>query len=140
MLQELGLDCSLNAADNDGVQCFIIKDGRPDQYLFDPNLEVDKIFTSFEYKEDTSEEPVPDIATGATAATAVKKDVRAPSQKEQIRVIQYKGIQYLLHFKKGSGNLIYHLYDRDDTTFEKPLGEIGIDPVTQQLTRKPTIY
>jgi hypothetical protein len=49
-MKESAVDCELNAGENDGIQCFRVE-GHATQYLFDPNLEVDKIITSIELKE-----------------------------------------------------------------------------------------
>jgi hypothetical protein len=107
IMKESAVDCSMNAADNNGVQCFIV-DGRPDRYIFDPNLQVDKIITSMEFKPQ-----------------AVSKE-----KKVEIKVFKYKGINYLSYPKPNTGNLLYYFYDEKDIKFTKPLFEIEINPAT----------
>jgi hypothetical protein len=128
MLKETAVDCGLNAADNGPVSCFMV-DGRPDQYLFDPNLEVDKILTSIELKEvktEREETQAPEKVIGKElgAKSAPKAEV------EQVTVIKYKGVQYLLRTKKGSGGLTFEMFGMADDQFKTPLGEISINPGT----------
>jgi hypothetical protein len=52
------------------------------------------------------------------------------ADKEQVPVIKYKGVEYFLNPKKGSGNLVFELFSKTDDTFKRPLGEIGINPGT----------
>jgi hypothetical protein len=128
MLKETAVDCGLNAADNGPVSCFMV-DGRPDQYLFDPNLEVDKILTSIELKEvktEREETQAPEKALGKElgAKSTPKAEV------EQVTVIKYKGVQYLLRTKRGSGGLTFEMFGMADDQFKTPLGEISINPGT----------
>jgi hypothetical protein len=130
LMKETSMDCGLNAADNDGVSCFIV-DGKPDQYIFDPDLEVDKIVTAIEFKE--VKEAKKDLAEPVSAV--LKELGMAPppvtkADKEQVPVIKYKGVEYFLNPKKGSGNLVFELFSKTDDTFKRPLGEIGINPGT----------
>ena len=122
LMKETAMDCGLNAADNDGVQCFVV-DGKPDQYLFDPNLQVDKILTSIEIKE-VKEAPEGAIAKELGSRAAPK------AQVEQITVMKWKGTEYLLGPKKGSGGLVFELFEMVDDKLTKPLGEISINPGT----------
>ena len=122
LMKETAMDCGLNAADNDGVQCFVV-DGKPDQYLFDPNLQVDKILTSIEIKE-VKEAPEGAIAKELGSRAAPK------AQVEQITVMKWKGKEYLLGPKKGSGGLVFELFEMVDDKLTKPLGEISINPGT----------
>lgn len=128
MLKETAVDCGLNAADNGPVSCFMV-DGRPDQYLFDPNLEVDKILTSIELKEvkterEETQAPEKTIGKELGAKSAPKAEV------EQVTVIKYKGVQYLLRTKRGSGGLIFDMFAMTDDQFKTALGEISINPGT----------
>jgi hypothetical protein len=130
LLKETAMDCGLNAADNGAVSCFVV-DGKPDQYLFDPNLQLDKILTAIEIKEvktATTEMASPEAAIakelGSKAPTTSKVEV------EQVTVIKYKGIEYLLKSKKGSGGLTFEMFAMSDDTFRSPLGEIDINPGT----------
>lgn len=129
LMKETAMDCGLNAADNGAVSCFVV-DGKPDQYLFDPNLQVDKILTSIEVKE---------VKTARTDLTtpesAIAKELGAPytppkADIEQVTVIKYKGVEYLLRTKKGSGGLTFEMFATTDDRFTKVLGEISINPGT----------
>jgi len=126
LMKETAVDCDLNASDNDGVQCFNLL-GRPDQYMFDPNLKVDRQITSTEFVEEER----------------VKEDIRNPIEevKEQIgeparpRVdtqeytkIKFKGAEYIL--KPKSDGLTFEMYDSMDTRFRKLLGTISLNPAT----------
>ena len=128
LMKETSVDCGLNAGDNGAVSCFVV-DGKPDQYLFDPNLQVDKILTSIEIKE-VKEVKGDLIAPGE--ATLKQLGERAPikADVEQVTVIKYKGVEYLLRSKKGSGGLVFELFGMADDTFKKVLGEIAINPGT----------
>ena len=128
LMKETAMDCGLNAADNGAVSCFVV-DGRPDQYLFDPNLQVDKILTSIELKEvKTAKEDIFTPETTIAKELGTKSFVKA--EVEQITVIKYKGVEYLLRTKKGSGGLTFEMFAMSDDTFKNPLGEISINPGT----------
>lgn len=128
LMKEAAVDCGLNAADNDGVSCFVV-DGKPDQYIFDPDLEVDKILTSIELKEVKT---IKQELAAPEAAIAKELGKKAPSKAEveQITVIKYRGVEYLLKTKKGSGGLAFEMFGMADDAFKKPLGEISINPGT----------
>jgi len=137
LMKETSVDCGLNAGDNGAVSCFVV-DGKPDQYLFDPNLQVDKILTSIEIKEikEVKEDLVAD-----TSSTLKQLGEKAPPRAdiEQVTVIKYKGIEYLLRSKKGSGGLVFELFGMADDMFKKALGEIGTNPGTGTFKgSKPT--
>jgi len=127
VMKESAVDCDLNAGENDGIQCFRIE-GQPTQYLFDPNLEVDKIITSIELKEVRG-----DVQSRVTRAL----DVSAPSAPaiDRIKVIRIKGVEYLLRVKPESSGTVFQLFGRTDTDFRKPLGEVETDPVLGKYTR-----
>ena len=138
LMKETSMDCGLNAADNGAVSCFVV-DGRPDQYLFDPNLQVDKILTSIELKEIKTTK-----AEMAKPEEAIAKELGAPSAPkvdvEQVQVIKYKGVEYLLRTKKGSGGLTFEMFATTDDRFTRPLGEISINPGTGTFKgSKPTL-
>jgi hypothetical protein len=129
LMKETAMDCGLNAADNETVSCFVV-DGKPDQYIFDPNLQLDKILTSIELKEIKTTQ-----AELAAPEKAIEKELGAPAAPpkpdvEQVQVIKYKGVEYLLRTKKGSGGLTFEMFATTDDRFTKPLGEISINPGT----------
>jgi hypothetical protein len=132
LMKETAMDCGLNAADNDGVSCFVV-DGKPDQYIFDPDLSVDKILTSIQFKEVKEEkkdvsEPMAAILKELGAPAAPKK-----ADTEQIPVLKWKGVEYLLRTKPNSGGLVFNIFSRDDLQFRKILGELPINPGTGTL-------
>ena len=137
LMKETSVDCGLNAGDNGAVSCFVV-DGKPDQYLFDPNLQVDKILTSIEIKE-VKEVKGDLVAPGEATLKQLGEKVITKADVEQITVIKYKGIEYLLRSKKGSGGLVFELFGMADDMFKKALGEIGTNPGTGTFKgSKPT--
>ena len=129
MMKESAVDCGLNAPDNQDVQCFMV-DGRPDQYMFDPNLQVDKMITSSQFKEEQRVK-----ADIMDMQQSVAKELGAPppsaaADKIQVRVMKYKGVEYLIYPKPESGGLVFQLFARGDDRFRQPLGEVTINPVT----------
>jgi hypothetical protein len=122
-MKESAVDCNLNAADNDGVQCINIY-GRPDQYLFDPDLEVDTIITGVDFKEDDRKED-------ADNDGQIQKELGSSSRtstKVNIPVCKFKGTSYLLQPKNGG--LAYHMYLESDIDFRNAVGEVGVNPAT----------
>ena len=131
LMKETAMDCGLNAADNDAVSCFVV-DGHPDQYIFDPNLEVDKILTSIEFKEvkeARAEEAAPVAAIMAKLGAPAPPASRGP-KKANVILMGWKGIEYLLMPKAKSGGLTFEMFSKVDDTFKTPLGEISINPAT----------
>ena len=143
IMKETAVDCNLNAADNDGVQCMNLY-GRPDQYLFDPNLEVDKIITSVEFKEDDRKEDdrKEDMDNGARRiARELGSSIRTSSKVINVPVCTFKGTKYLLQPKKGAGGLAFHMYLMTDTDFRNVVGEVGVNPGTGNFNGAvPKIY
>ena len=127
LMKETAIDCGLNAADNRAISCFEV-DGKPDQYIFDPNLQIDKILSSIELKEIKTIKAI-------SPEEALSKELGASTgppklDVEQVQVIKYKGIEYLLKIKKGSGGLSFEMFATTDDRFTKSLGEISINPGT----------
>ena len=126
LMKESAVDCELNAGENDGIQCFRIE-GQATQYLFDPNLEVDKIITSIELKEVRG-----DVQSRVSRAL----DVSAPVAPviDRIKVIRIRGTEYLLKPAEGT-TTEFKLYGRTDTTFVgKVFGTISSDPSLGKYT------
>lgn len=126
IMKESAVDCELNAGENDGIQCFRIE-GQATQYLFDPNLEVDKIITSIELKEVRG-----DVQSRVSRAL----DVSAPVAPvvDRIKVIRIRGTEYLLKPADGT-TTEFKLYGRTDTTFAgKVFGTISSDPSLGKYT------
>ncbi len=107
-------------------------DGRPDQYLFDPDLQVDKLLTSSEFKE--MKQVKEDVME---PLKVVEREVgeRAPPREDiiEVQAIKYKGVEYLLRPKLDSGGLVLEMFSFKDDKFKMPLGEITVNPLTGTL-------
>jgi hypothetical protein len=134
LMKETAMDCGLNAADNDGVQCFEVL-GRPDQYLFDPNLEVDKMLTSIEIKEVVREkadvtdtEKVIQRELGAKSAPKSDKEIAQVVQLSRAPGVPKE--EFIIFPKKGLGGMVFNIYERIDDRLERPIGELAKNPAT----------
>ena len=128
VMKGAAVDCMLNAADNTNVSCLMIK-GPADQYLFHPNLEVDTIRTSIEYKE----VPVDRAMVAAAQQPAAPK-------KETALEVTIKGVPYVfLRNPKGDGYQ-YLIYAKTDSMYQTALGEVHRDPIEGRFTGKPKWY
>jgi hypothetical protein len=130
VMKESAVDCGLNSADNDGVQCFVVE-GRADQYLFDPNLEVDKLITNIEMKEVKSDK----VGIQQQVNSATGKASAASSATIACKVVEIGGKEYMLFPKANSGGFLLELFSRQDQDFRHPLGEVAVDPITHAYTR-----
>ena len=132
VMKESAVDCSLNAGENETVQCLRI-DGHPDQYLFDPNLEVDKIITSSTFKEEYRAAPKSsgelERLLGAPSAPVAENNIRLG----QIRN-KDTGMIYFIYEKKGSGGSIAQLFDQSDVELKTAVGELRIDIMTGAMS------
>jgi hypothetical protein len=130
IMKESAVDCGLNSADNGDVTCFVV-DGKPDQYIFDPDLEYDKILTSIELRE---VERLKEDATDAEKAIARELGEAPPATmgviKDRFTVIKWKSVEYFASPKEGSGGLVFNLYLLVDKERRKPIGEIATNPAT----------
>ena len=136
IMKESAVDCELNAADNGRIQCFKIDtessdkskaDAFANMYLFDPNLDVDISITKTHPKE---KQPTP-LAEPSKSSTVVEEE-KAGATVERA-VVPYKGKQYIVSPKQGSGDTIYNVYDINDVFLSKPIGEADRDPVSKTL-------
>jgi len=130
LMKECAVDCGLNSADNGDVSCFVV-DGKPDQYMFDPDLEYDKILTSIELKQE--EKVKKDVMeTERVVSAAVGEAPKAPAgpPKDKYSVIKFKGVEYFIAPKPGSGGLIFNIHMMADKELKQPVGEIAINPAT----------
>ena len=144
LMKETAMDCGLNAADNDGVQCFEVL-GRPDQYLFDPKLEVDKMLTNIELKEIVREK---EEVTETQKVVQKELGDRAPPKpdREVAEVIELRrapGIEkeeFIIFPKKGFGGLVFNIYERRDDRLEKPIGELAKNPATGSFKGSKPVF
>lgn len=140
LMKESAVDCGLNRADNEDVRCVRI-DGRPDQYLFDPDLEVDKIITNIEFK--AMEQEKEDVMDKMEVVAKKLGEADVIPKKGMIRAkkIRYRGVNYILQPKPNTGGLVYLMFSESDDEFMKPLGEIATNPLTSTFEgSKPELY
>jgi len=133
LMKESAVDCELNEADNDGVQCLVV-DGKPDQYLFDPDLQVDKLLTSMELKEEKKKPVQQSVAIASVAAPPPS------AKKTSVPVMEWGGARYLLSPKDGSGGLIMNIYHFEDKKLRIPVGTIAVNPLTRDLRGSAPIF
>uniref|UniRef100_A0A6C0KQW7 Helicase ATP-binding domain-containing protein n=1 Tax=viral metagenome TaxID=1070528 RepID=A0A6C0KQW7_9ZZZZ len=133
MMKESAVDCELNEADNDGVQCLVI-DGKPDQYLFDPDLQVDKLLTSMELKEEKKKPVQSSVAFSSVAAPPPS------AKKTSVPVMEWGQERYLLSPKDGSGGLIMNIYHFEDKKLRIPIGTIAVNPLTRDLRGSAPVF
>ena len=130
IMKEVAVDCTMNAADNEpDISCLVLDTTGSNPYLFDPNLEQDKITTQSEIVRE--EEPAAAVAPVAVAASAVaaSKSVPPPAPKSIGFVTQKfkftvagKTRSYIRSpFNPVSGKATIHA--ADDTLLKRPLGE-----------------
>jgi hypothetical protein len=127
VMKGAAVDCLLNAADNEDVACLMIK-GAADQYLFHPNLDVDAIRTSMEYKEVPVDRPV-----GPAGPVAKVK-------KETALEVTIKNVPYVFLLNPKGDGYQYLIYAKTDTMFQTAVGEVRRDPIQGRFVVKPTWY
>jgi len=128
IMKESAVDCDLNTADNIGVQCLQIN-GRPDQYIFDPNLQVDISITGIEF-EDKKSVPIEKDDVAERIARELGTSIRTSSEIVNVPVCTFQGVRYSLQSKPGAGGLAFNMYRMEDTDFRNKVGEVGINPAT----------
>jgi hypothetical protein len=132
VMKESAIDCVLNKGENDPVSCVEIE-GRPDQYLFDPNLQVDINETIMTFKKAA---PAPKQVTMSAIEKALgSASLPPPSEKvRRVAKIKYKGTLYFIREKKGSGGSIIELFpESDPQTKMAPIGEGRMDINTGKI-------
>jgi hypothetical protein len=137
VMKEAAVDCGLNSAHLENVRCLRI-DGPPDQYMFDPNLDVDKRITGIQFKEEIEKgayDIQEDEKEAPSSSSAVEKSISQASKKPArsrtmlVDRFQLDGKEYyLLPDRKDNRKL--KIYDPFDEDFTKPIGEISLDPIT----------
>ena len=143
VMKEAAVDCGLNSADVKTAQCFHVE-GRPDQYLFDPDLEVDKRITGIQIKQivQTQKSPAPAPAPASSSSSSSTPPAPAPAaprvQKMKLEMMRYDGEQYMI-LPNPKDKQQFKLYSPRDDMFKKPLGEGELDPILHRPSRI-TIY
>ena len=147
VMKEAAVDCGLNSADIKNVQCLNIN-GHPDQYLFDPDLEVDKRITGIQFKQMIEGQktfvPAVPAVPAVPGSEAVGKILSQPSikppkvQKMKVEMMRYDGVQYIiLPYPKDAQR--FKMYSPFDTSFSKQLGDGELDPISRRPSRI-TVY
>ena len=153
VMKAAAVDCGLNSAHLENVQCLEI-DGMADQYMFDPDLQVDKRLTGIQFKriieaqkmaltqaaaeEASAAAPSPaqaaqqavSLATGKAAAPSASTKV----PKMKVNSVRYDGKQYLL-VPYPFNNLRFKMFLATDTSLRKQAGEVEFDPLTKKPSR-----
>lgn len=128
VMKESAIDCTMNLPDNGNIRCFNIY-GSSGQYMFDPDLEVDKLLTQTEFVKGREEVPIESAVTTQ----------RAGEDKFQIVEIEVSsGIVDRFIIKKDEHNK-YTLFTMKDTRMQKPVGYIDMDPISGELM-EPVFY
>jgi hypothetical protein len=152
VMKEAAVDCGLNSADLEEIQCLQI-DGIADQYMFDPNLEIDKRITGIQFKRaieaqqmamaqtrpstvslsasDTAQQAV-SVATGNVQAKAESARTKVP--KMRLQSVKYDGKTYLL-VPYPLNVMRFKMYSAQDTALRTQLGEVEFDPLTKRPSR-----
>ena len=108
LIKESAVDCNINSNENDTVRDNIVCmniEGSINSYLFDPNLDIDKIKTGMEIKKIVKDE---------------KKEFQDGSQKAKsnlvgdIKTVTIKGVLMKLYPKPGTNGLILNIYPDND--------------------------
>ena len=132
VMKESAVDCTLNQGENDPVTCLDME-GRPDQYVFDPNLQVDIDETIMTFKKVA---PAPKEITMSAIEKALGSASLPPPPPKVRRVakIQYRGTYYFIREKKGSGGSIIELFSETDPQAKNaPVGEGRMDINTGKI-------
>jgi hypothetical protein len=115
VIKEVAVDCKFNVADNEPLQCLTVQ-GTADQYMFDPDLEQDKITTAAEF----GAAPVREAAEPTVmAAQAQKISIRRDGEK----------ITFIVGEVDESRNAF--IYDEKDIARKTPLGTVTKMPGTK---------
>ena len=156
VMKEAAVDCGLNSADLKDVQCLQI-DGPANQYLFDPNLEMDKRITGIQFKKlleaqklgmASSVRASSSSSSVATPSEAVQEAVskamgKAPPSASSaktkvptmnVQLIKYDGRTYFI-IPYPFNTTRFKIYDSSDPNLRKQLGEAEKDPITDRISQ-----
>ena len=131
IMQESAMDCSLNSADNEGIQCFKVE-GAPKQYLFDPDLKVDIMQTTVELKEVQYE-------TKETAKETETTD-RETASRDSAQVVELRRNGVKEEFIIYPRGLVYDIYERIDSDLSNVIGELSLNPATGTFKGSSPIF
>jgi len=121
LMKEVAVDCTMNAADNEPtISCLVVDTKGTNPYLFDPNLEQDKITTESELVL-APESAAGKSITTATATTIPVKSIGMITKKFKITVGGKKRSFIVSPFDPVSGKATLHA--TNDTLLKSPLGE-----------------
>lgn len=128
VMKESAVDCRMNAADNQNVQCLVVN-AKADKYMFDPNLDVDIQISGIELKEKESDNYPEEKSEQSSGQPSGQPSQAKDKGMTDIDVIKIKGVQYAIKPKRQVSGTIYQLFAMDDDIYERPLGTIQKDPV-----------
>ena len=113
LMKEVAIDCELNKTENEpDIACFRIE-GTSNQYMFDPDLDIDILTTESELR---LEKPKPSVvALGASAPIA--------DDTITYRVFAFKGKRYL-RVPSGKPNE-FNIYEESDRDLTEVVGILG---------------
>ena len=105
LIKEVAVDCKFNVADNEPLKCLAVEGGA-NQYMFNPDLEQDKITTAAEFAAKEVVEPT------VTAALAQKISINVNGEK----------ITYIVGEVDDKRRAF--IYDEKDIARKTPLGTV----------------
>jgi hypothetical protein len=136
VMKESAVDCELNMTDNfsdkSRIACARIE-GDSTKYIFDPDLEVDKIMTAQEFKE-VRRQPQQSQKVVSKPGQVISKVAQSMRYADNI-VKKYKikknNRVYILSKSEESDN-IYSIYEETDDTLSHPIGRVEANPVADE--------
>jgi hypothetical protein len=125
VMKESAVDCDLNLGENGKIQCFEVN-GRPTQYLFDPNLEIDISITTTELEEDkpTKDSRLSQALDGVSAEPNIER-----IKVTRIKQPEFEGKDYLRYEYNGT----MYIFDRNDAKCTMAIGEFIRDPALNRF-------
>jgi hypothetical protein len=111
------VDCLLNQAENEeSITCFV-QEGSPSDFLYDPRIPEDISMTEQEVRT----EAAPILESGPAETTRVR-EIKPKGQEIAYVAVQKDGKEYI--------------YAKTDILFQKPIGELYVDPETKKARLK----
>jgi hypothetical protein len=112
LMKEVAIDCNFNVADNEPLRCLVVKEGA-NPYMFDPELERDR------------------ITTGSEGAKVVKE--QAPVEVVQARKLRITmdGAKVSVLIGEPDAEGIAPLYAAEDISRTTQIGTIRKNPLSK---------
>jgi hypothetical protein len=118
IMKEAAIDCTLNAADNEPMECLVLKEGS-NPYMFDPDLSKDEITTGAELAE---EDRAPRDRT--SMAAEVKRPAVELAIGKTLTIGKEGKKRTILLGEPNRDTGIANVYDELDQLRTKPIGTI----------------